>query len=88
MNRIQRIILCTTASVVALMMLFPPYEVILSGQRLSAGYAFLFNLPSSVSGYEGPLPANVDAKTLLVQIFAVIVVGVLLLQATKTSQKS
>jgi hypothetical protein len=88
MNRIQRIILGTTASVIALMTLFPPYEVILSGQRLSAGYTFLFNLPSSVSGYEGTLPANVDAKTLLVQIFATTIVGFLLLLATKTSQKT
>lgn len=87
MNRTQRGILFATAFVIGFMTLFPPYETILAGQRISAGYAFLFNLPSAVIGYEGPLPANVDAKTLLIQIIAVVVIGLLLFQATKTSPK-
>lgn len=88
MNRIQRGILFTTAGVIALMTLFPPYETIFAGGRLNAGYAFLFNLPSSVAGYEGLFPANVDAKTLLMQIFTAVVVGLLLFQATKSSPKT
>lgn len=88
MNCIQRVILSTTAGVITLMTIFPPYETTLAGQRLSAGYAFLFNLPSSVAGYEGPLPANVDTKTLLMQIFAAVIVGFLLFLAAKTPQKT
>lgn len=85
MNLSQKLILFATAIIVALMTIFPPYEIVLSGQRLNSGYAFLFHLPSTVAGYEGYFSAKVDVQTLLVQIFATIVVCVLLLYATKKS---
>lgn len=74
MNETQRKILISTAVVVALMVIFPPYIVEFKGTVTTAGYGFLFDLPSR---------AVVNAKTLLVQIFGAAVVGGLAFLAAK-----
>ncbi|MDD2914501.1 MAG: hypothetical protein PHP70_04210 [Gallionella sp.] len=76
MNETQRKILIATAGVVALMVIFPPY--IVENYRavtIMAGYGFLFDLPSYAMQSGSSIPASVNVKTLLVQIFGAVVVG-------------
>ncbi len=84
MNETQRKILLATAGVVALMVIFPPYITEnYKGVPIMAGYGFLFDLPSYVSQSGSSIPASVNVKTLLVQIFGAVVVGGLAFLATK-----
>ena len=87
MNDTQRKARLVTAIVVALMVIPPPYEVKNHSQMtIMSGYEFLFDLPAYVAvndplGILGQIPASVDIKTLLVQIFGVAIVGGLLFLA-------
>ncbi len=84
MNETQRKILLSTAAIVALMVMFPPYIVEnYKGVAIMAGYGFLFDLPSKALESGSSIPAVVNAKTLLVQIFGTVVVGGLAFFAAK-----
>lgn len=48
-----------------------------------AGYGFLFDLPSLTFETGSSIPAGVNVKTLLVQIFGAVVVGGLVFLAAK-----
>lgn len=84
MNDTQRKILLATATVVALMIIFPPYIVEdYGGVTVMAGYGFLFDLPSYTTRFGSSIPSSVNVKTLLVQIFGAVVVGALAFLSTK-----
>lgn len=84
MNETQRKILIATAAVVALMVISPPYIVEnYRGVTIMAGYGFLFDLPSRTFEAGSSIPAVVNVKTLLVQIFGAVVVGGLAFLAAK-----
>lgn len=84
MNDTQRKILLATAAVVALMVIFPPYIVEnYRGASVMAGYGFLFDLPSRTFESGSSIPAVVNVKTLLVQIFGAVVVGALAFLSAK-----
>jgi len=84
MNETQRKILIATAGVVAMMVIFPPYIVEnYRGVTIMAGYGFLFDLPSRILETGSSIPAVVNVKTLLVQIFGAAVVGGLTFLAAK-----
>ena len=75
MNGTQRKVLLVTAIVIALMVLFPPYEVKNYRQvTIMSGYGFLFALPEYQS-LTASIPAYVNVQTLIVQILGAIVVG-------------
>ncbi|MFS1522734.1 hypothetical protein ACL7TT_01265 [Microbulbifer sp. 2304DJ12-6] len=83
MNYKQRLTLICTAIAVFIMVIFPPYVII--GPRhtiLKAGYGFLLDLPL----YEYRIPATVDAKTLLMQILAVLIICGLAFTALKKKE--
>jgi len=93
MNGTQRKVLLAAAATVALMIIFPPYEVKVSnGLTLMAGYGFLFDLPEYVyqlfNGEIKSVPASVNVKTLLVQIFGAVVVGGLAFLACNKSSSN
>jgi hypothetical protein len=84
MNETQRKVLLTTAGVVALMIVFPPYIAEnYRGVPVMAGYGFLFDLPSYVMQSGSSIPSSVNVKTLLMQIFGAVVVGGLAFFAAK-----
>lgn len=84
MNETQRRILLTTAGVVALMVIFPPYIAEnYRGMPVLAGYGFLFDLPSYVMQSGSTIPSSVNVKTLFVQIFGAVFVGGLAFFAAK-----
>jgi len=59
------------AVVIALMIIFPPYEIIGFRQiTIEVGYGFLLDLP-----VHGVIAASVNVKTLLMQIVGVFSVG-------------
>ena len=75
MNKKQRWVLFSCAAIIALMLLFPPFHWPhgLSGTVENMGYAFLFSVP------EGAVVApTVNAVTLLVQWFGVLLVAAIL----------
>jgi len=80
MNQKQKTILLASAAIVALMALFPPYIVKnYKNVVIKSGYGFLFNLPPYISTTSNTvIPATVNASTLLVQIFSVLVVASLI----------
>lgn len=70
MNEQQRKLLLTTAAVVALMVLFPPYEILNFRQVIvGSGYGFLFDLPAY-----GGMSASVAIKTLSAQIAGALII--------------
>lgn len=73
MNKKQRIVLITTAVVLFIMLLFPPF----SEEGLNEGYAFVFSPP----GF-----AKITSGALLAQCLIVTVIGVLLCFAFKNSK--
>lgn len=88
MNDSQKRVVHVTAIAVALMVLFPPYEVKnYMGVKIMAGYGFLFDLPAYSSPFGGMIPSSVDIKTLLVQILGVVTVGGLLFFTRKNPSK-
>ncbi len=85
MNKKQQYVLYACAAVVVLMLLFPPFHIVVSRSfsvsdagggsysgSYSSGYAFLFSGP----GDDGQ--SVVDVSTLLVQWLGVILVGAIL----------
>jgi hypothetical protein len=70
MNENQRKVLIGIGSLVAVMLIFPPYRIYGGGRYsdsvIESGYAFLFNLPDR---------ATMDVTTLFVQWVGVIIAG-------------
>lgn len=84
MNLVQRRILVVAAFMVAVMVLFPPYQVVnYQGLSIMAGYGFLFNLPEYFSAGSG-IPSKVDSETLVMQIVGVVVTALLLYFAARS----
>ena len=85
MNQAQKKILLISASVVVLMTLFPPYVVKnYKHMVIQSGYGFIFDLPPYISETSSAVvPATMNIPTLLMQIFAVIVVTALICIANK-----
>jgi hypothetical protein len=74
MNQRQRTILIITATLIALMVSFPPYVIKTRyGVLFEAGYGFIANLP--VRHGSPTMSAEANALTLLIQIFGVLITG-------------
>jgi hypothetical protein len=85
MNQKQKSTLISTAAVVGIMILFPPYIIKNFKQAIiQTGYGFLFQLPVHAGSYK--LPATVNVATLLIQIIAVLVIGVLIYFSFRETQ--
>jgi len=83
MNTRQRISLAVAASIVLLMVLFPPYVVKnYKGMVIKAGHGFLFALPP-YSESNCSIPATVNASQLAAQIGGVVIAGILVFAACK-----
>jgi len=71
------IVLRATATLVCLMLLFPPFVgEVGAGQRFFRGYGLLFS-PPVVSEHYAPLSATVDVGLLATQVAAVTIVALL-----------
>ena len=81
MNEKQRHILVATASVICLMILFPPFHVNVKGVTENLGYRFILTPPRGEI-YAG-LHGSIDVLTLLIQILGVTIAGSLLSFAFK-----
>lgn len=77
MNKRQRYVLYVCATVVVLMLLFPPFHTVYPARSYSRGYAFLLSGPGYSYNF-GENSATVDVSTLLVQWLGVILVGAIL----------
>lgn len=67
MNDKQKIAIVSTASVMLIMLLFPPFQLVSDGKVLNYGYGFLFVPPYDISSVNIPL--------LLVQWTMAVIVG-------------
>ena len=70
MNATQRTILLISVFIAVVMLLFPPFQITVKGTEMNMGYNFLFNPPK-----RGYFRAYVNVAVLLVQWFAVLLVG-------------
>jgi hypothetical protein len=88
MNKIQQKVLIFSATIIALIIIFPPYQIKnFANVSIQTGYAFIFSLPEYHSS-SASISANINAITLLVEIFSVLVIcGLLYLAAKDTQQK-
>jgi len=83
MNKTQRKILLISAAIIALMVIFPPYQVKNYKEvTIMSGYAIIFSLPEYPTT-SGSIPANVNAVTLFAEIFGALIVCGLAYVATK-----
>jgi hypothetical protein len=69
MFRRRKFVLIATASVIVLMLVFPPFQFVRQAATINMGYAFMASPPSD--GY-----ATVNVPLLLLQMVVVGVVGV------------
>jgi hypothetical protein len=83
MNKKQRIILFVVASVILLMLLFPPFQSNIRDLAINAGYSFIFKPPL----YERHIAATVDTEMLNTQVFIILAIGVLCWFAFKNNEK-
>ena len=67
----QKAVLFATAGILLVMLLFPPFHVVLKGTEARLGYKFIFSPPAQHQ-YE-----KVDAVMLLVQCLVVVVIGMI-----------
>ncbi len=79
MNTSQRRLLRVMAAAIALMVLFPPWQIVVEQRVLATGYAFLLDLPTRSTS----LASNVDVMTLAAQIAGVLIVGGLVFLSLK-----
>lgn len=70
MNSIQKLILASIILTLILMMLFPPFHILLRDVEMNMGYGFLFSPPTKRN-----IVASVDVQVLLVQWVLVGLVG-------------
>jgi len=74
-NRQQRTVLIWAATIVAVMLLVPPFEHVANGgAHINSGYSFIFAPPKG--GYS--FPATVNVTTLAAQWIGVLIVAALL----------
>ncbi|NLD38801.1 MAG: RDD family protein [Desulfatiglans sp.] len=71
MNYKQKIILSVMIAAIFLMLLFPPFHVIIKGTTLNKGYGLLFSPPKHADN----LYASVNIGMLIVQWLAVLILG-------------
>jgi ABC-type spermidine/putrescine transport system permease subunit I len=80
MNSNKEKVLLATAAMVAIMALFPPFDMVLnSGMRLSQGYSWIFSDHSSLW--------SIDIAQLLTQIILVLSIGAALFLLFKNRDK-
>ena len=82
MNQKQKTVLLCAASILGIMLLFPPYTVKNSAVLLKSGYGFLFALPTHLQNTT-ELAATVNVPTFLIQIFVVLAAGGMVYLALK-----
>lgn len=73
MNPKQRMLIFGIVGVVALMLLFPPFQRMYSGSQMHAGYMLVIN--------SAPLGHSVNVFLLMAQIAAVLMLGALVYYA-------
>jgi len=71
MNSKQKIVLSLFVLATVVMMLFPPFQIMIRGTEMNMGYGFLFDPPK-----RGTLNASVNVPVLIAQWVAAILVGV------------
>ena len=81
MNGKQRYALVVTASIIFLMLLFPPFHLKVKAGTENIGYGFIFTSPKS--NLYTHLDGSVDVLTLFIQIVAISVAGCFLSLAFK-----
>jgi hypothetical protein len=79
-NQKQIKIVKVCAVVIALMLIFPPFEYARSKSSQSAGYSFIMDAPRSTSSYQ---TGQVDIATLLTQWIGVVLIGGFLVAVSK-----
>jgi hypothetical protein len=74
MNRLRNIIIVMGASIILIMLLFPPFHVMYSpGIEIHKGYAFIFNSPPM---FWDRIKSTVNMNLLSLQIGAVVILMV------------
>jgi amino acid transporter len=84
MKKRQRIILFTSACILVLMLLFPPFEYQDSGTIYNEGYSFILNPPKNDSVR---INASVNSILLFIQSLIVIIAGGMFFLAFKPKKK-
>jgi hypothetical protein len=69
MNKNLQIVIGLGASIVLLMLLFPPFHLEMKGITLNRGYSFIFDPPM-----DGTIPASVNIRLLMVQWVGIVLV--------------
>ncbi len=86
MNKKQKITLLSTAVIIAIMLVFPPYEVLNYNKVIiKSGYAFILNLPPYICP-DDIVYASIKCSTLLTQIIGVLIIGGLIYFAFKEQE--
>ncbi|HEX3838551.1 MAG TPA: hypothetical protein VHW25_16430 [Steroidobacteraceae bacterium] len=80
----RRLVLVVAATVAALMLLFPPFHVVVQAGSGNFGYAWLFTPPRSM----GRVVATVDVFTLLLEYVGLLVVTALLYLALSPERRT
>lgn len=66
-------LLLVSAALLVLMLLYPPYHVVMSGGQFNAGYGWLFSPPDVRSAPGSLTRATVDVLMLLAQFLGVLI---------------
>jgi len=83
MNRKQKIVLAAGATLVLLMLIFPPFHVQFRGTTFNMGYAFVLDPPE-----HGYITASVNVGMLAVQWLAVLLITALAFFMLKSSRRT
>lgn len=89
MNQRQKITLVATAAIVLLMVLFPPYRIVLRGVVQRTRYGFLLLIPEipSTPNFAGA-HGEIDVTTLVVQVLGVLIIAGLVCFALRDATAS
>ena len=86
MNIKQRIVLFSTAVILALMLLFPPFYGVLPGKLIeNTRYNFILT-PSKFTYPDPEMPTRIDSATLLTQYLFIITISGILYFAFKEKE--
>jgi len=86
MNKNQRGALLLLASTILLMLLFPPFQIIIQGSTFNLGYGFIFMPPHW--GDNENLSGSVNSSTLFMEWVAVVLIGSIAFFLLKGKTKS
>jgi hypothetical protein len=87
MNNNQQKILIKTSWVIALMLAFPPYSIKnVKGVIIQSGYDFILDLPSKYLTSGFVIASELNVRSLIAQVFVVIIISGLLFFAKKDKQ--